>query len=83
MMTAYWIAFGAHGPRKEAPKGEGLKVFSKVTQLVAVSLAIFFATRLFAGAPPRTMTKEWQEASNEYALVRHPCTSLYISSYVY
>lgn len=67
---AYWIAFGAHGPRKETPKGEGWKILSKVTQLVAVSVALFYSTRLFAGSPPRTMTKEWQEASNEYALVR-------------
>ncbi|KAH8704013.1 cytochrome c oxidase subunit V [Talaromyces proteolyticus] len=65
--AAYWIAFGAHGPRKETPKGEGWKVLSKVTQLVAVSVAIFYITRLFAKPPPRTMTKEWQEASNEYA----------------
>ncbi|CRG83043.1 cytochrome c oxidase subunit IV [Talaromyces islandicus] len=66
--AAYWIAFGAHGPRKESPKGEGWRILSKVTQLVAVSVAIFYTTRLFAGSPPRTMTKEWQEASNEYAL---------------
>jgi cytochrome c oxidase subunit 4 len=77
---AYWIAFGAHGPRKETPKGEGWKVFSKVTQLVAVSVALFYSTRFFAGSPPRTMTKEWQEASNEYALVR---SLLYISLSIY
>lgn len=70
MFTAYWIAFGSHGPRKEAPKGEGWKVLSKVTQLVAVSVALFYSTRLFAKEPPRTLTKEWQEASNEYAKVR-------------
>jgi cytochrome c oxidase subunit 4 len=78
--TAYWIAFGAHGPRKETPKGEGWKIFSKVTQLVAASVAIFYSTRFFAGSPPRTMTKEWQEASNEYALVR---SLLYIYIYIY
>jgi hypothetical protein len=67
---AYWIAFGPHGPRAETPKGEGWKVFSKVVQLVAVSVAVFYFTRLFAKPPPRTLTKEWQEASNEYAKVR-------------
>lgn len=65
--AAYWIAFGSHGPRKEAPKGEGWKILSKVTQLVAVSVAVFYSTRFFAKEPPRTLTKEWQEASNEYA----------------
>lgn len=73
--TAYWIAFGSHGPRKETPKGEGWKVLSKVTQLVAVSVAVFYSTRIFAKEPPRTLTKEWQEASNEYAKVRRPPSS--------
>jgi Cytochrome c oxidase subunit IV len=74
---AYWIAFGAHGPRKETPKGEGWKIASKVVQLVAVSVAVFYSTRIFAKPPPRTMTKEWQEASNEYALVRLFSLSLF------
>lgn len=42
----------------------------KVTQLVAASVAVFYSTRFFAKEPPRTLTKEWQEASNEYAKVR-------------
>lgn len=67
---AYWIAFGPHGPRAESPKGEGWRIASKVVQLVAVSVALFYTTRLFAKPPPRTLTKEWQEASNEYARVR-------------
>lgn len=72
-MIAYWIAFGPHGPRAQAPKGEGLKVFSKVVQLVAASCAVFYVIHLFGKPLPRTMTKEYQEASNEYARV---CTSL-------
>ncbi|KAL1983357.1 hypothetical protein VTN96DRAFT_10416 [Rasamsonia emersonii] len=65
--AAYWIAFGPHGPRAEPPKGEGWKILIKVAQLFAVSLTLFAITRAFARDPPRTMTKEWQEASNEYA----------------
>ncbi|KAL1997645.1 hypothetical protein VTN02DRAFT_1208 [Thermoascus thermophilus] len=65
--AAYWIAFGPHGPRAEPPKGEGWRVFFKTMQLFAASVAIFYAVHLFARPPPRTMTKEWQEASNEYA----------------
>lgn len=68
-MIAYWIAFGPHGPRAEAPKGEGLKIAFKVAQLVTVSFALFYAIHLFAKPQPKTMSKEWQEASNEYALV--------------
>ncbi|CAI7668978.1 Cytochrome c oxidase polypeptide 5 [Penicillium cosmopolitanum] len=65
--AAYWIAFGPHGPRAQAPKGEGWKVFFKVTQLTLVSFALFYAIHLFAKPQPKTMSKEWQEASNEYA----------------
>jgi len=66
--AAYWIAFGSHGPRAESPKGEGWKIFTKVTQLFIASMILFGITRFFARPPPRTMTKEWQEATNEYAL---------------
>ncbi|KAJ5442473.1 Cytochrome c oxidase subunit IV family [Penicillium cf. griseofulvum] len=66
--NSYYIAFGAHGPRAQAPKGEGLRVFFKVAQLTAVSVAIFYGIHSFAGKQPGTMSKEWQEASNEYAL---------------
>ncbi|KAJ5653776.1 Cytochrome c oxidase polypeptide 5 [Penicillium odoratum] len=66
--AAYWIAFGPHGPRAQAPKGEGWKILFKVTQLTLVSFAIFYAIHLFAKPQPKTMSKEWQEASNEYAL---------------
>lgn len=71
-ITAYWIAFGPHGPRAEPPKGEGWKIAMKTAQLTLVSVVIFYVIHLFAKPPPRTMTKEWQEATNEYALVRLP-----------
>ena len=66
---AYWIAFGPHGPRAQPPKGQGWKIFFKVLQLLAVSAVISYSVKLAAKPAPRTMTKEWQEASNEYAKV--------------
>ena len=66
--TAYWIAFGPHGPRAEAPAGEGTKVFLYTILGVVAAGVLFGATRAFAKPPPATMTKEWQEASNERAL---------------
>jgi cytochrome c oxidase subunit 4 len=66
--AAYWIAFGPHGPRAETPKGEGMKIFLKVTQLTVASFLVFYAIHYFAKPQPKTMSKEWQEASNEYAL---------------
>jgi len=64
--AAYWIAFGPHGPRREVPPGEGWRIFRGIIIAVGVSGAIFYATRLAAGPPPKTMSKEWQEKTNEY-----------------
>lgn len=68
--TAYYIAFGPHGPRAEAPPGEGWKIVRYTTFFVGVSFALFFFTRMFARGPPKTMAAEWQEATNEYMKVR-------------
>ncbi|WEW56363.1 Cytochrome c oxidase subunit 5B, mitochondrial [Emydomyces testavorans] len=65
--AAYWIAFGPHGPRAETPKGEGMRVFIQVAKYLLIAFGIFYTTRMFAGPAPKTMTKEWQEATNEYA----------------
>ncbi|KAF4625045.1 hypothetical protein G7Y89_g13126 [Cudoniella acicularis] len=64
--AAYYIAFGAHGPRAVAPPGEGWKVAGYTVLGIGVSFAIFVALRLFAGPSPGTMNKEYQEATNEY-----------------
>ncbi|KEZ44734.1 hypothetical protein SAPIO_CDS2827 [Scedosporium apiospermum] len=63
--AAYWIAFGPHGPRALDPPGEGKNLFFHTTLILAGCLAIFVAIRAFGGQPPESMTKEWQEASNE------------------
>lgn len=74
--TAYWIAFGPHGPRAEPPAGEGRKVALYTAVAVGVSFIIFASMRMFANPAPHTMTREWQEASNEYLKVRsYPSTS--------
>jgi cytochrome c oxidase subunit 4 len=64
--AAYYIAFGNHGPRAVPPPGEGWRVAGYVGIGVGVSFAIFVALRMFAGGSPRTMTKEYQEATNEF-----------------
>jgi len=68
--AAYWIAFGAHGPRALPPPGEGWKVFGYTALGVTVAFAIFAAIRAFGKGSPRTMTQEYQEATNEYLKVR-------------
>lgn len=74
--AAYWIAFGPHGPRAVTPPGEGWKVLGYTLGGVAVSFAIFATVRMFAGKEPSTMTKEYQEASNEYLIVRSPLLAM-------
>lgn len=68
--TAYWIAFGPHGPRAGTPPGETTKVVTYTAIAVAAGAAIFLLTHHFGRPPPSTMTKEWQEATNEYFQVR-------------
>ncbi|KAI1495849.1 cytochrome c oxidase subunit IV [Biscogniauxia marginata] len=64
--AAYWIAFGPHGPRAQAPADEGRKVALYTAIGILTSFVIFASIRAFGGQPPSTMNKEWQEASNEY-----------------
>jgi cytochrome c oxidase subunit 4 len=77
--AAYYIAFGAHGPRAQTPPGEGWKVAGYTVLGVGVSLAVFVAIRMFAKGSPGTMNKEYQEATNEYLKV---CFPLFRSSVV-
>lgn len=66
---AYYIAFGAHGPRALPPPGEGWKVAGYTALGVGISFAVFVAIRMFAKGSPGTMNKEYQEATNEYLKV--------------
>ncbi|KAF2796424.1 COX4-domain-containing protein [Melanomma pulvis-pyrius CBS 109.77] len=65
--AAYYIAFGPHGPRRPPPPDEGRKVFFLSMAIIGAACVVFSITRMFANPQrPRTMTKEWQEASEEY-----------------
>ncbi|KAI0647499.1 cytochrome c oxidase subunit IV-domain-containing protein [Trametes meyenii] len=67
--AAYYVAFGPHGPRAPVnPPGAKAKIALSVTGLIVSAGVIFYAIRASAPAPPRTITKEWEEASNERAL---------------
>lgn len=69
LITAYWISFGPHGPRALPPPGEGKKIFLYTMIGCGVSFALFATARIFAGPAPPTMTKEYQEASEEFLKV--------------
>ncbi|KAL2886557.1 Cytochrome c oxidase polypeptide 5 mitochondrial [Ceratocystis lukuohia] len=63
--AAYWIAFGPHGPRAEAPAGEKARVLTGTFIGIGISLVIFLAIRSFAKPGPESMSQQWQEAANE------------------
>jgi len=66
--AAYYIAFGPHGPRADLhPPGSIPKLILAILVGVSAGGALYLASRAFAQPPPKTMTKEWQEASNERA----------------
>ena len=69
LWTAWWIAFGPHGPRAMEPPGEWTRVFLYTAAAVALSGVIFFGIHSMARPQPRTMTKEWQLATEEYLKV--------------
>ncbi|KAI9713673.1 MAG: Cytochrome c oxidase subunit 5A [Chrysothrix sp. TS-e1954] len=64
--TAYWIAFGPHGPRAQDPPDKNWQIFKWTSIYILASCAVFVVIRYFARTPPKTMTKEWQEMTNEY-----------------
>ncbi|KAI1045201.1 hypothetical protein LB505_004971 [Fusarium chuoi] len=66
LSTAYWIAFGPHGPRAVDPPGTGARVAWGVFIGLAASVALFGAVRVVAKPAPYTMTQEYQEETNEF-----------------
>ncbi|KAF8147565.1 cytochrome c oxidase subunit IV-domain-containing protein [Crassisporium funariophilum] len=67
--AAYYVAFGPHGPRAPTSQpGDGLKITLATTALVGLAGLLFYGIKSMSPAPPKSLTKEWQEASNERAL---------------
>ena len=64
--AAYFLSFGNHGPRALPAADEGKKVAFYTFAGIFASFVLFMGARSFANPPPPSMTKEWQEATNEY-----------------
>ncbi|CAA19341.2 cytochrome c oxidase subunit V [Schizosaccharomyces pombe] len=63
--AAYWIAFGEHGPRAFSHISQKTVFWGTVAGLT-IGVVLFGLIRTQAAPSPRTMTREWQEKSNEY-----------------
>jgi len=82
--AAYYIAFGPHGPRSAVtPPGTGLKVLLGSVGLVGIAGIIFAAIRSQAPPEIKTLSKEWQEATNKIAEERklNPITGITSEGY--
>ncbi|KAH9987467.1 cytochrome c oxidase subunit IV family, partial [Russula compacta] len=66
--AAYYVAFGPHGPRAPVnPPGTTVKIITGVTVLIGSAGLLFAGIRAIAPPSPKTLTKEWEEATNERA----------------
>lgn len=65
--AAWYISYGAWGPRRPIhPKGEAGKIATGVFVGLGICMSIFFGIRALAPPPPKTMSQEWQEMSDDY-----------------
>ncbi|KAJ7236950.1 cytochrome c oxidase subunit IV-domain-containing protein [Mycena rebaudengoi] len=67
--AAYYVAFGPHGSRTPIhAKGDGFKIFLGTMGAVGLAGVMFFVIRAASPPPPKSFSKEWQEAMNEKAI---------------
>lgn len=65
--AAYYISFGEWGPRKPLyGPGDRSKVFWGTVAGLAAGVGLFLGIRAMAPAPPASLDRSWQEASDEY-----------------
>ncbi|KAJ7621631.1 COX4, subunit IV of cytochrome c oxidase [Mycena polygramma] len=82
--AAYFVAFGPHGRRKPIhEKGDGFKIVLGTGGLIGVAGLLFLAIRAASPPPPKTLSKEWQEAMNERAIEQkmNPITGISSEGY--
>jgi len=82
--AAYYVAFGPHGPRTPvSPSGTVIKTLLGTLGLLGVSGILFSLARSQAAPPPPSLTKEWQEASNQRAIEQktNPLTGISSEGY--
>lgn len=64
--AAWFISYGHWGPRKPVhPEGEVLEISKGIFLVFVAAAGVFSTCRLLSQGDGRTMTREWQKASNE------------------
>jgi len=64
--AAYYVAYGPHGPRTPLhTSGHSMRVTLGTLAAIGSAIAVFAFARSRAPPPPKTMTREWQEAATE------------------
>jgi len=67
----YYIAFGPYGPRRPLlPPGSNIKITLQTVGVLAAA-GLLLAWAISHHDKPKTMTREWQEASNQLAKERN------------
>jgi len=64
--AAYYVSFGPHGPREPiVPPGSNIKIFFGTIAAMVAAVGVFAAVR--SQGPPKihTITKEWEEATEQ------------------
>jgi len=82
--AAYYVAFGPHGPRAPvSPRGSSLKIFLGTMGCIGVAGVLYMAIRSMASPPPKTISKEWEEATNQRAIEQNlnPITGISSEGY--
>ncbi|KAI8146383.1 cytochrome c oxidase subunit IV [Fennellomyces sp. T-0311] len=65
--AAYYVAFGAHGPREPVTQpGHASKVIAGILTVLTVSSGLMYWTRQNGTETPHTTSPEWKEKTTEY-----------------
>ncbi|KAL6453219.1 COX5A Cytochrome c oxidase subunit 5A [Candida maltosa Xu316] len=65
--AAYYISFGEWGPRSPLYQpGDKAQIWTIVGGAVALSIVLFAALQYFGPKPPASMSRDWQDKSDEY-----------------
>ncbi|KAI9230574.1 MAG: cytochrome c oxidase subunit V [Piptocephalis tieghemiana] len=63
--SAFYVSYGPHGPRTPRKDAPASKVLAGVAAVTLTTGVLFYTIRQYGQETPETMTREWQEKTNE------------------